>query len=123
MQAHISQIFSIKTGFHGTIVSQFAKLNLNSAVDEENDELLQPWGQLLAEAKIARPGPINPYLEQEIVRDSDLSLDGGRFCNATGFVYEVPTVTEEALREMIQSYERLGWWPPMNIKRKEEAEE
>ena len=123
MQAHISKIFGIKTGFYGTVVSQFAKLNLNSAVDEENDELLQPWGQLLAEAKIARPGPINPYLEQELVRDSDLSLDGSRFCTVTGFTYEAPAVTEKALREMIRSYERLGWWPPMNIKREEEAEE
>jgi hypothetical protein len=116
MQTHIAKIFNIKTGFHGTIVSQFAKLNLNSAVDEENDELLQPWSQLLHEAKITRPGPINPYLEQELVRDLDLSLDGSRFEKITGFKYEVPEVTEEGLREMIQSYERLGWWPPMTIK-------
>jgi len=123
MQTHIARIFGIKTGFHGTIVSQFARLNLNSAVDEENDELLQPWGQLLAEANISRPGPINPYLEQELVRDSDLSLDGSRFCAVTGFTYDVPAVTEAELREMIASYERLGWWPPMSIKRKENAGE
>lgn len=121
MQTHIAKIFNIKTGFHGTIVSQFAKLNLNSAVDEENDELLQPWGQLLNEAKISRPGPINPYLEQELVRDSDLSLDGSRFETVTGFKYEVPEVTEEGLKEMIRSYERLGWWPPMHIKHKGEG--
>ncbi|KAF8245908.1 NAD(P)-binding protein [Wilcoxina mikolae CBS 423.85] len=115
MQAHISKIFNIKTGFHGTIVSQFAKLNLNSAVDEENDELLHPWGQLLTEAKITRPGPINPYLEHELVRDSDLSLDGSRFEEVTSFTYEVPEVTEECLREMIESYERLNWWPPIDL--------
>jgi len=122
MQAHIAKIFNIKTGFHGTIVSQFAKMNLNSAVDEENDELLHPWGQLLTEAKITRPGPINPYLEHELVRDSDLSLDGSRFEEVTSFKYEVPEVTEEGLREMIKSYERLNWWPPIDLNRKPEEE-
>ena len=116
MQAHIAKIFGIKTGFHGTIVSQFAKLNLNSAVDEENDELLHPWGELLAAANITRPGPIAPYLEQELVHDSDLSLNGDRFREVTGFKYDVPVVTEEGLREMITSYEKLGWWPPMELK-------
>lgn len=116
MQTHIANIFGIKTGFHGTIVSQFAKLNLHSAVDEENDELLQPWGQLLAQAKIARPGPINPYLDQELVRDLDLSLDGSRLGAVTGFAYQLPEVTEQGLREMIASYERLNWWPPIHLK-------
>lgn len=116
MQTHIAKIFGIKTGFHGTIISQFAKLNLNSAVDEENDELLHPWGQLLAEAKITRPGPINPYLEQELVRDSDLSLNGSRFEDVTGFKYDIPQVTEAGLREMIGSFDRLGWWPPIDLK-------
>jgi hypothetical protein len=114
MQAIIGKIFNIKTGFHGTIVSQFAKLNLHSAVDEENDELLQPWGELLREAGITRPGPINPYLEQELVRDADLSLNGTRFETVTGFAYAVPRVTEKGLREMIDSYAKLNWWPPIN---------
>lgn len=116
MQSLISKIFPIKTGFHGTIVSQFAKINLNFAVDEENDELLHPWGELLKEKGITRPGPITPYLEQEHVRDSDMSLDGSRFEEVTGFKYEVERVTEEGLRQIIKSYERMGWWPPMELK-------
>ncbi|KAI5799003.1 hypothetical protein EDC01DRAFT_613317 [Geopyxis carbonaria] len=116
MQKHIQNIFGIKTGFHGTIVSQFAKLNLNYAVDEENDELLQPWGELLNTAGITRAGPITPYLDQELVRDSDLSLDGSRFETVTGFTYNIPELTEDGLREMIESYKRLNWWPPLELK-------
>ncbi|PWW73276.1 NAD(P)-binding protein [Tuber magnatum] len=115
LQKHISNIFGIKTGFHGTIVSSFAKLNLGSAVDEENDEILQPWGDLLNEAGITRPGPINPYLDNELVKDDDLSLDGTRFEKVTGFGYRVPEITEEGLREVIVSYRRLNWWPPMEL--------
>ncbi|TGZ81973.1 NAD(P)-binding protein [Ascodesmis nigricans] len=116
MQTLISQIFPIKTGFHGTIVSQFAKMNLNFAVDEENDEILHPWGELLKEAGIKRPGPITPYLEQEHVRDSDLSLDGTRFETVTGFGYDVERVTEQGLRDIVKSYEKMKWWPPMELK-------
>ncbi|PUU77764.1 hypothetical protein B9Z19DRAFT_1049757 [Tuber borchii] len=123
LQTHISNIFGIKTGFHGTIVSSFARMNLGSAVDEENDEILQPWGDLLNEAGITRPGPINPYLDNELVKDDDLSLDGTRFEKVTGFRYNVPEITEEGLREVIDSYRRLNWWPPIELESAENGEE
>lgn len=116
-------MFGIKTGFHGTIVSSFARLNLGSAVDEENDEILQPWGDLLHEAGITRPGPINPYLENELVKDDDFSIDGTRFEKVTGFEYKVPEVTEEGLSAIIESYKRLNWWPPIELDEKREEKE
>lgn len=119
LQKYISKIFGIKTGFHGTIVSSFARMNLGSAVDEENDEVLQPWGDLLNEAGITRPGPINPYLENELVKDDDFSLDGSRFEAVTGFKYDVPKVTEEGLLQIIESYKRLNWWPLIDSKKEE----
>jgi hypothetical protein len=111
MAAYIQNIFGIPTGFHGTIISQFAKLNLGSAVDEENDELLQPWSELLEKAKITRPGPINPYLEGEVIKDTDMSLDGSRLEEVVGFKYEVEKFEEGCLRKMIEAYEGMGWWP------------
>lgn len=113
-QGLIGKIFNIKTGFHGTLVSQFARLNLGSAVDEENDELLQPWGQLMNEYSIKRPGPITPYLEGETVKDCDFSIDGSRFEQVTGFQYLVPQLTEEKILEIIESYKRMNWWPPVD---------
>lgn len=35
----IHQIFGIETGFQGTILSQFAKLNLESVTEEVNDKV------------------------------------------------------------------------------------
>jgi len=98
-------------------------MNLGSAVDEENDEILQPWGDLLNEAGITRPGPINPYLDNELVKDDDFSLDGTRFEKITGFRYQVPEITEEGLREVIDSYRRLNWWPPIELESAENGEE
>lgn len=110
----MASIFQIKTGFHGTLVSQFARLNLGSAVDEENDELLQPWGDLLNEYGITRPGPITPYLDGDTIKDCDFCLDGSRLREITKFQYTVPKVTEDSLREIIDSYRKMNWWPPMD---------
>lgn len=119
----MANIFQIKTGFHGTLVSQFARLNLGTAVDEENDELLQPWGDLLNDYGITRPGPITPYLEGDTIKDCDFCLDGSRLREVTKFEFTVPKVTEAGLREIIDSYTRMNWWPPMDGTPKKPKEE
>lgn len=50
-----------------------------------------------------------------------MSLDGSRFEEVTGFVYEVPALTEEGLRGMVKSYEKMRWWPPMDGGKVEDA--
>lgn len=107
----VADIFNIETGFQGQIVSTFARLNMDSVVDDINDELLGPWGTMLEEAGITRPGPLTPFMEKELLKDTDLSMDGGRFESVVGFTYEKPAVTKELLEEVIESYKRLNWWP------------
>eukprot|EP00835_Amoeboradix_gromovi_P005908 NODE_612_length_6011_cov_0.245095.p1 type:complete len:310 gc:universal NODE_612_length_6011_cov_0.245095:5770-4841(-) len=43
----LQSLFGIKTSFAGTMVSQFAKLNLASVVQDVNEKHLQPWSELL----------------------------------------------------------------------------
>lgn len=108
----IGKTFNIKTGFQGSIISQFAKLNLESVVDDLNEDVLQPWADMLAEKGITRPGPLSPFLEKELLKDTDLSLDGSLFERVTGFRYErAEGLTVEGVKEMVASYERMGWWP------------
>lgn len=107
----IAQIFKIETGFQGTIISTFAKMNLDSVVEDINDDSLQPWADLLAEAKITRPGPLTPFMEKELLKDTDLSLDGSRFENVVGFTYQKPKITKEEVEKIIESYKRMNWWP------------
>jgi len=82
-----------------------------SVVDDVNDETLGPWADLVAEAKITRPGPLNPFIEKELLKDADLSLDGSRFERVVGFTYQKPKVTKEELENIIESYKRMNWWP------------
>lgn len=107
----IGEIFKIETGFQGTLISSFAKLNLESVVDDVNDEVLGPWADLLADAGITRPGPLTPFMEKELLKDTDLSMDGSRLETVVGFKYEKPAVTKELIEEVIESYKKMKWWP------------
>lgn len=107
----IGQIFGIKTGFQGTLISSFAKLNMDSVVEDVNDELLGPWAELLEKAGITRPGPLTPYMEKELLKDTDLSMDGSRLEKVVSFEYTNPKISKELLEDVIESYKRMRWWP------------
>jgi nucleoside-diphosphate-sugar epimerase len=107
----IGEIFNIQTNFQGQLISTFARLNLDSVVDDVNDETLGPWADLLADAGITRPGPLTPFMEKELLKDTDLSMDGSRLENVLGFKYEKPTMTKELVEEVIESYKNMKWWP------------
>ncbi|KAH7364552.1 hypothetical protein BKA65DRAFT_522966 [Rhexocercosporidium sp. MPI-PUGE-AT-0058] len=107
----IGELFGIETGFQGQLISTFARLNMDSVVDDVNDEVLQPWADLLEDAGITRPGPLTPFMEKELLKDTDLSMDGSRLEKITGFTYEKPKITKELVQNMIDSYTRIGWWP------------
>ncbi|KUI66263.1 hypothetical protein VM1G_01979 [Cytospora mali] len=107
----IGEIFGIKTGFQGTLISSFAKLNMDSVVEDVNDELLGPWADLLEAAGITRPGPLTPFMEIELLKDTDLSMDGSRLEKLVGFEYTKPKINKELLEEVIESYKKMKWWP------------
>ncbi|KAJ9669007.1 hypothetical protein H2201_000833 [Coniosporium apollinis] len=81
----IHEIFNIPTGFYGTIISAFAKLHLDGVVDDVNDENLDPWAELQAKAGITQTTPLSPFMEKELLKDTDLSMDGSKFERETGF--------------------------------------
>lgn len=107
----VAEVFNIKTGFQGTLVSQFAKMNLEHVVDDLNEDVLQPWADMIEAAGITRPGPLSPFLEKELLKDSELSLDGSLFERTTGFTYLHERFSADEVRSMIDSYKRMGWWP------------
>jgi hypothetical protein len=107
----VGQVFGIETGFQGQLISTFARMNIDSVVDDVNDEVLGPWAELLEDAGITRPGPLTPFMEKELLKDTDLSMDGSRLETVVGFSYDKPKITKELVQQMIDSYTRIGWWP------------
>jgi len=105
-------IFSLQTGFQGTLISSFAKLNLDSVVDDVNEEILQPWADLLKEKRIAEGvSPLSPFMEKELLKDCDLCLSAGKAVKVLGWVRGVERLGVEQVREVVESYRRRGWWP------------
>lgn len=86
MAAIIKQVFGFETGFQNTLVNTFARLNLEHVVDDVNDDTLDDWADLQEDAGIKENGgPLSPFMEKELLRDADLSLDGSRFESVVGF--------------------------------------
>lgn len=106
----IHNYFQIPTGFQGTLISTFARLNLDTVVDDVNDETLDPWAELQSTAKI-QPGPISPFVEAELLKDTDLSMDGSAFEREAGFTYQREALGEKEIEEVVDSFKRMGWWP------------
>ncbi|CAJ2500928.1 Uu.00g037810.m01.CDS01 [Anthostomella pinea] len=107
----IGEVFGIKWGFQGQLLSNFARLNMDSLVDDVNDDVLGPWADLLADAGITRPGPLTPFMEKELLKDTDLSMDGSRLETVVGFSYQKPVISKELVEEVIESYKKMKWWP------------
>jgi hypothetical protein len=83
----LKSIFNVPMSFEGGINSRLAMLRLDSVVDDLNDETLDPWADLQTDAGVKDPTPLNPFIEKELLKDHDLSLDGGAFVRETGFQY------------------------------------
>ncbi|KAL3899587.1 MAG: hypothetical protein SGCHY_001934 [Lobulomycetales sp.] len=110
MNEFIRQIFGIDTGFQGTVLSSFAKMNLESVTEEVNDKHLQPWADACKEGSIQNT-PLTPYLDKELLKDNALSVNGSKIETTLGFQYTVPLMTKESLMEVIDDFVSVGIWP------------
>ncbi|KAK4695049.1 hypothetical protein P7C71_g2623, partial [Lecanoromycetidae sp. Uapishka_2] len=109
----VSKIFNIETGFQGSFVSQFAKLNLDSVVDDVNEEILQPWADMLKQKGLdgGQGSPLTPFMEKELLKDHSLCLDGKKAREVLGWKVQRAGLSEEGVREILASWERMRWWP------------
>jgi len=98
----LEKIFKIKTGFHGSMLSNVAKLKLKEVTEVANDKHLKPWSDLCKDAGIVNT-PLTPYIDQELFYNNALSVDGLAI-EATGFTYDYPKMTEELIRTEIQYF-------------------
>ena len=107
------EIFDIETGFQSSLISQFAKMNLDSVVDDVNEDILQPWADLIKKKGLeqGQGSPLSPFMEKELIKDCDLSLSNAKAKSVLGWEPERKKLTVEAIKGIIESYERMRWWP------------
>ncbi|KAG9767444.1 NAD(P)-binding protein, partial [Aureobasidium melanogenum] len=105
-------LFGIETGFQNVLINTFARLNLESVVDDVNDETLDPWAELQEKAGLeGGTGPLSPFMEKELLREADLCLNGTKFEQTVGFRYTHEKLTKAEVEAVIDSYKRMKWWP------------
>jgi len=99
---HIEQLYGIKTSFMGGMKSKLATaVAMKTVADTANDQHLGPWSDLCKAKGINTP--LTPYLDEELLYNNSLTLDGSKFA-ATGFKYEYPKMTTALLKQSIQYF-------------------
>lgn len=83
---------------------------MESVIDAVNEKHLAPWAELVRKNNIVVT-PLSPYLDQELLYNNALSIDGSKIERETGFEYVVPYLTKEKLEEVIDGFKELGLWP------------
>ena len=106
----VCELLGIEHDYHGTIISNFARLNMTDIVDESNEKHLEPWSEACQRDKIENT-PLSPYLDQELLYEKHLSLDGQKL-EETGFKCEHGKLTTDNLKEVLVDYVKLGLFPP-----------
>lgn len=106
----LEQIYGIKTGFVGQIMSSIAaKMSLKNIAEVANDKHLKPWSDMTKEAGI-QDTPLTPYLDEELLKDHSTAIDGSAITKL-GFKYDFPKPTVDLLKEVIRDFEAKGYFP------------
>lgn len=106
----VSQIFGIEHDYFGSVLSNMAKLNMATTVEDSNEKHLEPWSKACETNGIVST-PLSPYLDLELLYDKHLCIDGSKL-ESTGFTLVKPNLTIDSLKEVLQDYSKTGLFPP-----------
>ncbi|KAL5468720.1 hypothetical protein EMCRGX_G029830 [Ephydatia muelleri] len=106
----VSELFQIEHDYFGTILSNLARVNMTSAVEESNEKHLAPWSTACTRDGIENT-PLSPYIDKELLYNKHLSVNGTKI-ESTGFRYEVPEVNMKLLKEIVEDYVTMNIFPP-----------
>jgi len=106
----LESIFGIKASFMGFLKSKtFTSVAMKVVAETANEKHLKPWSDLCKQHNIVNT-PLTPYLDEELLYNNAYAVDGTKITK-TGFSYKYPQVTEQSLREVINHFVSLGFFP------------
>jgi len=110
----LESIFKIKTDFMGFLKSKAAtSVAMKTVAETANEKHLKPWSEL-CKAKGIVNTPLTPYLDEELLYNNSYSIDGSKI-SKQGFVYKHPTMKEADLRETLDYFIALGFFPKDSV--------
>ncbi|KAH8915397.1 hypothetical protein BT69DRAFT_1310345 [Atractiella rhizophila] len=120
MSKLVSKLVGVPSGFHGVLISNLAKLNMDEVVEEANDKHQGPWlDMLLASQPPIASTPLSPVLPREMLSHEPIALDGSKLARVTGWKPQYAKVEENVLKETLDRFKEDGVWPnPPSVKRR-----
>lgn len=112
LNAYIAALWQIETSFMGSLVSNLARLNLSGIAQDANDKHVPAFTELCVKHAILNT-PVSPYIDQELLRDNHLSIDGRAIEKQTSFRYTRQCDKKESVKEQIDSFIQQGVFPPL----------
>jgi len=109
LNEYLGNLFSIKTGFSGSIVSNLAKLNMDAAASYSNDKHVPTFTKLCQDNKVLNT-PISPYIDKELLYNNSLFIDGSAITKASSFKYK-EKCSQELVKEQVQAAIKQGIFP------------
>ncbi|GJN87141.1 hypothetical protein Rhopal_000086-T1 [Rhodotorula paludigena] len=108
----IAEVIGVKSGFHGSVISSFAKLNIGEVVEDVNDKHLEGWSDLLQASNppILTNMPISPAVPADLLGPHPISFDNGALKRLTGWKPRY-RLTGDVLRETVEGFRHEGNWP------------
>ena len=107
-------LFGIKTGFHGKLISNVARLKLSDVVDEANETHMAPWAEMCREKGVTNTH-LSPYIHKELLGHNHLFIDGAAVTAPApaglGVSYGAPTFDAALLRASVQQYINQNLFP------------
>lgn len=103
----VSDLFNVKVDYYGTIVS--AVVDLVGAADDANDKHLVPWAEACRKDNISNT-PLSPHMDSEVLLHKHLRLNGSKLKNL-GFNLNVPQPTQDNLKQIIDDYVQMKFFP------------
>ena len=82
--------------------------------EEINEKHLKPWSDVCKRHGITN-SPLTPYLDQELLYNNSLSVDGAKIEQQCGFHYMYPEITELAVREVLDGFVEVQIFPKQII--------
>ncbi|KAK3095479.1 hypothetical protein FSP39_015159 [Pinctada imbricata] len=106
----VADIFEIRYDFVGSVMSNMAKVNMSSVVEDINEKHMGPWADACNRDGISNT-PLTPFIDQELLYNKHLYLDGSKL-QQTGFSLSIPQMSIEPLKLVLDDYIKQGLFPP-----------
>ncbi|BGP14227.1 hypothetical protein JCM10213_005882 [Rhodosporidiobolus nylandii] len=108
----VEDVVGVKSGFHGSIISSFAKLNMSDVVEDVNDKHLEGWSALLQASNppLSTTVPISPAVPLDLLAPNPLSFDNSALRELTGWAPK-HKLDKKTVRETVEGFRKEGLWP------------